>query len=184
MENEEKKKSASRIKKEEEVASLVEKMNQAQALLLTDFRGLSVAGATELKGKLKADKAEMLVAKNTLLSIAAKKAGYEVPAQDLTGPTAAIFAYEDQVSPIKALATFIKGTEIPKIKIGFLNKEAYSKEKIMELAKLPSKEVLLGQVVGGISSPLYGVVRVLNANLRNLVYTLDQIGKSKGSTNA
>jgi large subunit ribosomal protein L10 len=53
----------------------------------------------------------------------------------------------------------------------------------MELAKLPSREVLLGQVVGGVSSPLYGLVGVLNANLRNLVYTLDQIGKSKGGAN-
>lgn len=178
----EKKKSASRVQKEETVESLSEKLEKAQAMLLADYRGLSVLASTDLKKKLKDNKAEMLVAKNTLLSIAAKKAGYDVPAETLTGPTAVIFAYEDQVTPIKELATFIKSNELPKVKVGFLNKATYSAEKVMELAKLPSKEVLYGKVVGGVSSPLYGIVGVLNANLRNLVYTIDQI-RLKGGAN-
>ncbi len=174
------KKPASRIKKETTVETLVDKLARATAVLITDYRGLSVAQATELKKKLTQNEAEMTVAKNTLLALAAKKAGYEVPSETLSGPTAIIFAYGDQIAPLKDVAGFIKSYELPKVKVGFLDKTFYEATKIMELAKLPSREILLGRVVGGLSSPLYGLAGVLNANLRNLVYVVDQVRSSKG----
>src|SRR3990167_6731698 len=177
------KKSASRIKKEESVEALAEKLSRSQAVLLADYRGLNVAKSTELKKKLKENQAEMLIAKNTLLSLAAKKAGYDVPETELTGPTAAIFAYGDQITPLKDVAASIKAYELPKIKIGFLDKQLFAAEKLLELARLPSREVLLSQVVSSLNSPLYGLASVLNANLRNLVYALAQI-KSTKSQNA
>jgi len=178
----EEKKSASRIKKEETVETLFEKLERANAVLLTDYRGLNAAQVTELKKKLTENEAEMTVAKNSLLSIAAKKAGYEVPPENLTGPTSIIFAYGDQITPIKEVANFIKSHELPRVKVGFLEKSLYEAARIMELAKLPSREVLLGQVVSSISAPLYGLNGVLSANLRNLVYTLEQI-RLKGGAN-
>ncbi len=178
-------KAPSRIKNEETVDALVDKLNKANTVVLTDQSGLSVALSSELKKKLKAVDAESVVAKNTLLKLAGQKTGHEFPNEALEGPTAALFAYGEPISPLKELTTFAKTNEKPKIKIGFLGKDLLSAEKIAQLAKLPSKEVLRGQVVGGLYSPLYGIVGVLNANLRNLVYTLNAIKESqaKGGAN-
>jgi large subunit ribosomal protein L10 len=178
-------KPASRIKNEETVEALVEKLNKATSVVLTDQSGLPVSLSSELKKKLKAVEAESLVTKNTLLKLASKRTGHAIPDEALEGSTAALFAYGDEISPIKELTTFAKTNERPKIKIGFLGKDLLTAEKIAQLAKLPSKETLRGQLVGGLYSPLYGMVGVLNANLRNLVYTLNAIKESqvKGGAN-
>src|SRR3972149_194615 len=116
-------KAASRIKNEETVESLVEKFNKAKTVVLTDQSGLSVSLSSELKKKLRAVDAESLVAKNTLFKIASKRSGHSIPDEALEGPTAALFAYGDEISPIKELAAFAKTTEKPKIKVGFLGTE-------------------------------------------------------------
>ncbi len=177
-------KAASRIKNEDTVGTLVEKFTKASSVVLTDQSGLTVALSSELKKKLKAVDAESIVAKNTLLKIAAQKSGYEIPTEALEGPTAALFGYGDEISPLKELTTFAKANEKPVIKVGFLDKDLLTAEKITALAKLPSKEVLRGKVVGGLYSPLYGLVGVLNANLRNLVYVLNSIQESKAKGGA
>ncbi|HEY4694984.1 MAG TPA: 50S ribosomal protein L10 [Candidatus Nanoarchaeia archaeon] len=177
----EEKKPASRIKKEQTVAQLREKLSRAKTVVLADQSGLSVSKIGELKKKLKGVDAEILVAKNTLLKIAAREAGYEVPDETLVGPTAALFAYDDEVAPLRELSTFAKENEKPSVKVGFLGKTLLSVERIAQLGRLPSKEVLHRRVVGSLYSPLYGVVSVLNANLKNLVYALDQIKASKVS---
>jgi|SRR3989344_2393032 len=169
----------SRIKNEETVEVLVEKLNKASSVVLTDQSGLSVALSSELKKKLRAVEAESLVTKNTLLKLASKRTGHAIPDEVLEGPTAALFGYGDEISPIKELATFAKANEKPKIKLGFLGTDLLTAERIAQLAKLPSKEALRGQVVGGLYSPLYGMVGVLNANLRNLVYVLHQAAQKQ-----
>ncbi len=171
----------SRVKNEETVEALVEKFNKAKTVVLTDQSGLSVALSSDLKKKLRAVDAESLVAKNTLFKIASKRTGHSIPDEALEGPTAALFAYGDEISPIKELTVFAKTTDKPKIKVGFLGTELLSPERITQLAKLPSKEVLRGKVVGGLYSPLYGMVGVLNANLRNLVYTINAIKDQKSN---
>lgn len=175
----------SRIKNEETIESLVEKLNKATSVVLTDQSGLPVSLSSELKKKLRSVDAESLVTKNTLLKLASQKTGYSIPDEALEGPTAALFAYGEPISPIKELTAFAKTNEKPKIKLGFLGKDLLTAEKIGQLAKLPSKEILRGKVVGGLYSPLYGIVGVLNANLRNLVYTLNAIkdSQAKGGAN-
>lgn len=175
------KKAKSRIKNEEAVAALVEKLNKAKTIVLTDQSGLSVAISSELKKKLRNVDAESLVTKNTLLKIASKQTGHIIPDEALEGPTAVLFAYGDEISPLKELTAFAKTNEKPFIKIGFLGKDLLTSERISQLAKLPSKETLRGQVVGGLYSPLYGIVAVLNANIRNLVYTIAAIKDQKSS---
>src|SRR3989344_1246132 len=175
----EEKKSPSRIKKELAVASLVDKLTKARSVVLADFSGLSVTAGQELKKALKGVKAEFTVAKNTLLSIAARKAGYKIPESELKGPTSVVFSYEDEVAPIKELATFAKKYETPKVKVGFLGNSLLTTERVNELARLPGKGILHGQVVGRLDSPLYGLVGVLNGNIRNLVYALEQIRAGK-----
>lgn len=180
----EKEKAASRIKNEETVEALVEKFTKAKTVVLTDQSGLPVSLSSELKKKLKAVEAESLVTKNTLLKIASKKTGHAIPDEALEGPTAALFAYGDEISPIKELTAFAKANEKPTIKVGFLGKDLLTSDRINQLAKLPSKETLRGSVVGGLYFPLYSMVGVLNANLRNLVYVLNGIQESKAKGGA
>ena len=175
-----KKKSQARIKKEEIVKKLVEKLKKAKSIVLADYHGLNVASLSVVKKELEKDEAEFAVAKNTLLSIAARKAGLQIPEEALSGPTAVVFAQGDPITPIKELARLQKQFEKPAPKLGFLGKEVLSVEKIRQLAILPSKLELQAKVVGALNSPIYGIVSVLNANLRNLVYVLSQIQQSKG----
>lgn len=174
-------KAKSRIKNEETVASLKEKLNRAKAVVLTDQSGLSVSLAGELKKKLKAVDAESVVAKNTLIKIASKELGIEFPEESLNGPTAALFAYNDEVAPLKELAAFAKSNEKPVIKAGLLGSTILSVDRVVQLSKLPTKDALRATVVGSLYSPLYGIVGVLNGNIRNLVYTISAIKDQKSN---
>lgn len=173
-------KSEARSKKEETVKNLVEKMQRAKSIVIADYQGLDVASFSEVKNQLEKDNAEFTVAKNTLIALAAKKAGYEVPSEALKGASAILIAYEDEITPIKSLAKFEKQFEKPTPKIGFLGKDVLSIERIKQLALLPSKLELQAKVVGALNSPISGIVSVLHGNLRNLVYVLSQVQKSKG----
>lgn len=173
------KKSESRIKKEETVKKLEEKMASSKSIILADYQGLNVTAFQDVKNQLEKDEAELTVAKNTLLSIAAKKAGFDIPSEALKGSTAILFAYGDGITPIKDMGRLEKQYEKPTPKVGFLGKELLSVEKIRQLAALPSKEELQAQVVGYLNSPIYGLVGVLNANLRNLVFAIEQIRMQK-----
>jgi large subunit ribosomal protein L10 len=95
-------------------------------------------------------------------------------------PVATLFAFGDEITPIKILTKSLKDTGIGKVKGGVMEGEYLDEYKINKLAQLPSKDELRAKVVGSLGAPLYGIVGVLQANIRNLVYALDQIRKSKG----
>jgi len=166
--------------KEEKVNKLAQGLKEATSIVLTDYKGLSVSKANELKKKLKELTADFTVVKNSLLSLAGKQSGFEIPEEQLKGPTAVLISRGDQIQPIKDLSTFIKDHGVPKIKFGFFDKEPLSSERLAEIAKIPGKEELLARVVGLINSPRATLVNVLSGNLRNFVYLLSEIQKSKG----
>src|SRR3989344_4032019 len=97
----------------------------------------------------------------------------------LKGPTLALFSYKDSVSPLKALAEFIKKVELPVIKGAFIEKEYFNAEKVIEISNLPSKDQLISQVVWGLKSPLSSFVNVLGGSQRKLVYALSALAKKK-----
>lgn len=163
-------------KKIDIVKELKEKAERAKSLIFTDYKGLTVIQTQALKKALKKENGEFVVAKNTLLLRSLNEAGYpEVDAKIFEGPTAALFSYDDEISPLKALVAFAKNAGLPTIKAGIVEKIILAKEKIEELAKLPGKKILQAQVVGTLASPLYGLVTVLQGNIRKLVYTLQAI---------
>ena len=175
-----KKKSKNREKKEVLVAELSEKTARAKALVFTNYQGLTHQQLEQLKKALKSANAELVVAKNTLLKLAL---GDKVKAdneKDLEGPTATIFAYEDVIAPLKELAKTIKALTIPSIKFGILDGQNYNSDQLLKLSILPSKEVLLSQVVFGLKSPIFGLHRALNWNLQKLAMTISEISKKKG----
>lgn len=161
------------------VDNLAQKLNDAKSLVLADYRGLTVAQITELREKVKESGGELEVVKNTLLRRAAQQAKIEIDDQVLSGPTIALWAYEDEIQPIKVLDKFAQVTELPKVKFGLFDGRPISLEQIKVLAKLPGIEQLRAKLAGTLQSPIYGLVNNLQGNIRKLVLTLDAIFKKK-----
>lgn len=167
-------------KKIDIVKEINEKLSKAKSLVFADYRGLTVHQIQDLKKLIKKEKGELVVTKNTLLKRALSETGF--PSLDdtiLEGPTATLFSYEDEIAPLKALATFAKASGIPQLKAGILEKVILGKERLEELALLPPKNVLIAKLIGTIASPTYGLVTVLSGNMRKLVYALEAIKNSK-----
>lgn len=174
----EKKISKSRQEKEQIVAKLSEKIARAKALVFTNYRGLTHKQLEQLKKSLKALNAELVVTKNTLLKIALKNLKFKIQ-DDLVNPTAALFVYDDVIAPLKQIAKTLKLLGLPTIKFGILNNQALTGDQLLKLAMLPSREVLLSQVVSGLKSPVFGFHRALSWNLQKLVMTLSAIQQKK-----
>lgn len=160
-------------KKPEIVDWVSEKLSRAEIVIVTDYRGLTVADMTELRRKLREQGIEYHVVKNTLAGFAAKAAAKPGLSEYLEGPTAIAFGYDDVVQPAKVFQEFLRTSETTlSIKGGLLGEKPLTSAEIIALAKLPPKEELIGKVVGLVQSPLYGLVNVLSGNLRGLVGVL------------
>ncbi len=165
------------------VANLAEKITQAKGLVLANYQGLSVEQLSGLRNELKESGAEFEVIKNTLISLAAKEKNFPLKLEDIAGPTIALWIYDEDPKALKILFNFIKENEIPKVKIGFWNKESIDQETLKELASLPGMEELRAQVVGSLNAPLFGLVHSLKWNLNQLVYALDAIRNQEQKSN-
>ena len=168
------------MKKQEKsifVQNLVEELKGASSVVLVDYSGLNVKAQQDLKKKLREVNAKMLVVKNTLFKLAGKSA--KVPRETLTdtvltGPVALVITEEDPIAPLQVLGKFAAEHEIPQLKVGVIEGSFQDKETLVRLSKLPTKEILVGQVVGSIGAPLYGIVGVLHGNLQKLISILEQ----------
>ncbi len=160
----------------EEVAAQIK---ESGAVFAVDYRGITVPQAADLREKLTEAGARFRVVKNTLTEIAADRAGVEPLKQVLEGPTAFTFVREDGDVALaaKALAQFKREHDVLDFKGGVMNGEALSVEQLGELSRLPAREVLHGQLVGMIASPITGLVRGLNALISGLAIQLGQIAE-------
>ena len=157
-------------KKEKIVEGLQQALAKTNIGILTEYRGLPTSELNELRRKLRDARVEYKVVKNTLARIAAKNAGLAHAAESFTGPSAIALGYGDISAAAKVLTDHIRGSKSGlKITGGFLPDKKLTSKEIETLAKLPSREVLIAQVMAGIQSPIYGIVNVLAAPLRNLM---------------
>jgi len=163
------------------VENLAEKLQQAQGLVLTDYTGLNVQQINQLRKEIKETGAEYEIVKNTLLTLAAKKAKIPLTDQNqsLTGPTAALWIFQEDPTPLKTLEKFIKETKKPRIKLGLWQGEPITIEKIKQLASLPSLPELQAKLVSTLNSPLVNLTLTLKGNLQKLVLVLKSIQKNK-----
>jgi large subunit ribosomal protein L10 len=151
------------------VAELTDKMDRSQLAVVADYRGFTVAELTTLRAKLRENGAELIVAKNTLLRLAARNVGKEGIEPNLEGPTAVVFAYEDISKVAKLLLDASKATPKPlKVKGGLLGTSPILADGLDAVTKLPTREQALAQVVGAVSAPISGVVGVINAAITNV----------------
>ena len=122
---------------------------------------------------------EYSVIKNSIIRFAAKETGYEDLDEHLSGPTALAISFQDPVAPSKVLSKYAKEYKVLEIKAGIVEGNIVDVEEIKAIASLPSREELVARVVGGLSGPLYGIVSVLNANIRGLAVALNAIAEKK-----
>lgn len=165
--------------KKQIVEEIKDNIENSQAVVLVDYRGLNVAELTELREKYREAGVEYKVYKNTLMRFAFKDAGLEDFNEYLTGPNALAFGFEDPVEVAKITSNFSKEHEELEIKAGILDGEIVDTAGVNQLASLPSREELLGQLVRGLNSPIQGFANVLNGNLRGLVTVLSAIAEEK-----
>jgi len=161
------------------VKDIKEKFDKSKVVILTDYKGLTMSQLSKLRRKLRPIDAEYKVFKNTLISRAIKDNAYDGIDPLLTGSTAILFGYEDQVAPTKVLSDFIKENEKPGIKGGLLDGKIIDTKTIIMLAKLPSREVLLGRVAGAMKAPITNFVLDCKGILNKFVYALSAIRDKK-----
>ena len=168
------------VEKEAKVEELKAIMAAAKGFYLADFTGIDVAAVTELRNKLRDAEVQYQVIKNRLAIRAAEEVGISGLKEYFAGPTAIAYSKENPIAPAKILQDFAAAGGKIQIKTGFMEGELLAADKVEELAKLPSKEELLGRVAAGVQSPLYGLNSVLSGLLRGLVGALSEIEKQRG----
>jgi large subunit ribosomal protein L10 len=162
----------------EEIAGQIQ---ESEAVFAVDYRGITVAQSVELRTKLRDADATFRVTKNTLTERAADQADAPVLKPFLAGPTALTFVRGDVAAAAKAVADFNKETDLLAFKGGLMNGEGLDAAQIQALAKLPSRQVLYGQLVGLVASPITGVARGLNALISGVAIALGQVAEKKAS---
>jgi len=159
------------------VENLTEELKSAKSVVLINFAGMGVKAQQDLKRKLKEVGAKMIVVKNTLLRLAGKTAKIDAKILEdtvLSGQTALIIAGGDDIAPIQVLGNFAKEFETPQMKVGIVDGLFQSGEALVKLSSLPNRDALLGQLLGALMGPTYGLVGTLNGNLQKLVCVLER----------
>ena len=159
--------------KEEEVSVLAEKMKNAKLILLTDYRGITVDDVTSLRNDLRNVNAQYKVIKNNIVKRALAANGENSLDAVLEGPTAVIISEEDYLAPLKAIYNFSKDNDYYQIKGGIVEGKVLSVEELITLAKLPSRQELLGMLAGA-----------LLGNISKVAVALDQVILQKEGANA
>lgn len=166
-----------RKQKKQIVSDLKDRFSRLKLAVLTNYQGLKVSEFTELKNELEKAGVQYSVLKNTLIKRALKNSDIQIDPEIFTGPMAIAFGYDDEVMPAKIIANFAKNYETLKILGGIFEKRYIDETAIKNLAAIPDREQLYGQLVGVTAGPLEGMVNVLKSNLRSLVYILGQYQK-------
>lgn len=157
------------------VDNLTEELRLAKSVVLINFAGLTVKNQRELKKRLKEVGARMVVVKNTLLKRAgeAAKIDKELFSDSvLEGQTALILTTGEPIAPLSILGKFAKEFEVPSLKVGFVEGAFQDTEALRRLSNLPPRDALLGQLLGTLMGPMYGLTGSLRANLQKLIYIL------------
>ncbi len=161
------------------VAELTEKMSRTQMMVVADYRGMNVAEMADLRKKLRDANSELVVAKNTLLRIAARETGFTAMEDLLIGPTAVTFIYDDLPKAARVLNDLSKMPQFAfTVRGGLLGQSPISAYGLEQVTKMPSREQVLAEIVGGVQAPLSGMIGLLDAPARDTVSILDSVVNS------
>ena len=164
--------------KQRVVEDIKGKFQNASGVVLADYRGLTVAEVTDLRAQLRAAGIEYRVLKNTMVARAVNEMGLEGLEPYLKGPTAIAFC-TDPVAPARVLVAYAKKKKELTIKAGVVEGKVIPAEGVSSLAELPSREVLLSQVLAGMQAPVTRWVNVLQGPIRKMGYALNDLCRVK-----
>jgi large subunit ribosomal protein L10 len=167
--------------KTELVGKLTDSFGRAKIALVSEYRGITAVESTEIRRRLRAVRGEMRVAKNTLVRLAIKGTRYEALDTNLVGQVGVIVSYDDPVALAKTLTSLKELGDKLKLRGGVLDGKQISAADVSALATLPSREVVLGQLLGVLNAPATQLVRLLNEPGSMLVRAVDAIGKKNGA---
>lgn len=168
-------------KKISTVNELTDKVTKAKSMVFADYRGLKHKQLEDLRRKLKKTQGEFVITKNRLLLRALGHQG-EAIRETLNDATATLFAYADEVGPVKELVKFFKDAAVGKTKGGLLGTRVMNAADVDKLAKLPNRETILAQLAGQLNAPIQSLHYALSWNMNKLVWALNAV-KNKKSTN-
>lgn len=171
-----------RSEKEQIIAEVSEIVGRSHGMFFTDFSGLTVGQATELRREFHKSGITYKVVKNTLIQKALEGAGgYDKVFSGLVGPTGVAFAFDDPVAPAKIIKKFTEKHKKLSLKVAVIEKEVFDGSKLDQLASLPGRKEIMASILGSVQAPIAGVPTVLNAVLRELVSVIDELGKKKAA---
>ncbi|MEA3334912.1 MAG: 50S ribosomal protein L10 [Chloroflexota bacterium] len=163
----------SREKKEQLVEQYVELLNNSQAIVLTDYRGMSVQEIQDLRKEMRERDAQVQVVKNTLIKMALERTGMPVPEEHLTTPTAIAYMPDDIATAAKVLFAAAKASNVLEIKAAILEGQVLDAEGAMSLRDLPTRIEVRAQLLGSIQSPASELARTIEAPANELYRTLE-----------
>ena len=168
--------------KQATVAELKDELSKANATIVADYRGLTVSDITAVRRSLRGEGITYRIVKNRLAKIAAQEAGNDELGELLTGPSALAMGSGDEVVLARTFLDAIRPFRTVVVRGAVLNGKRVDADSVTRLATLPSRDVLLGQLAGGIVSPLSTMASLFAAPLRNLGYALQQVAEQKAAT--
>jgi large subunit ribosomal protein L10 len=172
-------------RKEAIVSEIEEKISNSHSIVIVDYRGLSVSEVTELRSQFRDNDIDYKVYKNTLMRRAFTNLGHEDMLEYLTGPNAIAFANSDATASAKVTTKFAKENTKLEIKAGLLGDKVLDVDGISKLAKIPTREVLIGKLVGSLSSPISNFVnttqQLTHTPLRNLIHVAETLAERQGT---
>src|SRR5271170_4306278 len=163
------------------ITEIATNIDESQAVFAVDYRGITVPQVAELRASLREADATFTVVKNSLTERAADEVGADTLKEFLAGPTALTFVRGDVATAAKAIADYARTTQLLPFKGGLMEGAPLDVEQIRALSRLPSREVLYGQLVGVVASPISGLVRTLGGLLGGLAVALGQVREKKES---
>lgn len=165
---------ARKEQKAEQVDLLTEKLKKAKVAVLTDYRGLTVSQIQDLRGKLRTGDVEYRVVKNTLARRAAEAAGVPALQKELEGPVAIAFGYDDLATPAKLINEWVRASRLKlDVKGGLVEGRVFSPDQVKQLADLPSREILLAQLLGTLQSPVGQLLAIMETPHQQLLGVLN-----------
>ncbi|MBM3227953.1 50S ribosomal protein L10 [Candidatus Peribacteria bacterium] len=168
--------------KQAQLTELKDKMKRSQSVIFAHYIGLTVADVSDLRNKLRENKAEMKVAKKTLMRIAAKEIGLPEVGEDLMdGPVACIFSFEDPLTGAQVAFKFAKDHNQVALIGGIFDGKMLSKDEAVAMAKMPGRKELLGMFMGMVQSPLRSFASICNSPLTGFARALSEVAKKKSA---
>jgi len=165
--------------KEAVVQEVVEILEKAKGIFITDFKGLNVEKMVELRNRCREASVSYRVVKNSLARLAAKQAGWEEMVVHFQGPSAIAYSFDDPSAPARIVTKFAETVKKPTIRASILEGNFYGPEKVKMIASLPAKDQLIAQLIGGLNAPIQGLVGGLGGLIQKFVMTLGAVKNSK-----